>query len=160
MNKTEIQNKLAGLRNGTYTKIKFLSDMTSNKDNKEHRIQKVVSAVVRLGVQYSHINVEQIQARKVAEEDGKPLTEQLPWGEWDPECGYLISHKGTHYLRCTVSRSPNHHRIVTYLLDGKPATKEEVMPLTRASEWTPREREEYVFNPKIENILELGKEVA
>ena len=160
MKKNEIQNKLAAIRNGAYTNITFLSDMIANKDNKEHRIQKVVSAVVRLGVKYSNIQVESIQARKVADENGKPLTEKLPWGEWDPECGYLISHKDTYYLRCTVSRSPNHHRVVTYLLDGKPATKEEVMPLTRASEWTPREREEYVFNPKIENILTLGKEVA
>jgi hypothetical protein len=44
------------------------------------------------------------------------------------------------------------------LLDGRPATKEEVMPLTRASEWAPKTKEEYVFNPKIENVLALGKE--
>lgn len=158
MKKQEIQNKLATIRNGAYTNIMFLSDLTPNKDNKEHKIQKVVKAVVRFGVTYSHIDVESIQARPVIDGEGKPITEQLPWGEWDLECGYLIAHKGTHYLRCTVSRSPKHHRKVSYLLDGQPISKEEIMPLTRASEWTPREREEYVFNPKIENILALGKE--
>lgn len=158
MKKTEIQNKLATIRNGAYTNITFLSDLTPNKDNKEHKIQKVVSAIVRLGVAYSHIQVESIQARKVVDGEGKPISEQLPWGEWDPDCRYLIAHKGNYYLRCTVSRSPNHHRSVKYLLDGVEVAKEEIMPLTRASEWTPRDKEEYVFNPKIENVLALGKE--
>ena len=159
MQKNEIQNKLATIRNGAYTNITFMSDLTPNKDNKNHRIQKVISAVVRLGVAYSHIEVESIQARRVADENGVPLTEKLPWGEWDPNCQYLIEHKGNYYLRCTVSRSPNHRRYVKYLLDGVEVSKETVMPLTRASEWAPRDKEEYVFNPKIENVLSLGKEV-
>ena len=158
MEKTVIQSKLATIKNGAYTNITFVSDITPNKDNKDHKIQKVISAVVRLGVTYSHSQVESIQARKVADENGVPLTEHLPWGEWDPECGYLIAHKGGFYLRCTVSRSPKHHRTVTYMLDGKEVSKEEIIPMTRASEWTPRDREEYVFNPKIENVLSLGKE--
>lgn len=158
MKKQEIQNKLATIRNGAYTNIMFLSDIISNKDNKEHKVQKLVKAVVRFGVKYSHINVESIQARPVVEGESKPLTEQLPWGEWDPECDYLIAHKDTHYLRCTVSRSPNHHRKVSYLLDGQPATLEKIMPLVRSSELAPRNRDEYVFNPKIENVLALGKE--
>ena len=37
------------------------------------------------------------------------------------------------------------------------ATKEEVMPLTRPSEWTD-DRTMYVFSPNIENILAIGKE--
>ena len=32
MNKNEIQNKLATLRNGAYTNITFLSDIIPNKD--------------------------------------------------------------------------------------------------------------------------------
>jgi len=154
MKKQEIKNKLETVKKGAYTNIIFLSDIISNKDNKEHRIQKLVKAVVRLGVTYSHINVEEIQARPI--EAGE--AEKLPWGEWDQDCDCLISHKDNYYLRCTVSRSPKHHRIVSYLLDGRPATKEEVMPLTRASEWAPKTKEEYVFNPKIENVLALGKE--
>ena len=160
MNKNEIQNKLATLRNGAYTNITFLSDIIPNKDNKDRKIQKMTQAVVRFGVTYSHIQVDSIQARKVIDGEGKPITEQLPWGEWDPECECLISHKGNYYLRCTVSRSPKHSRHVSYLLDGREATKEEVMALTRPSEWTREDREEYVFNPKIENILKIGKEGA
>ena len=157
MEKKEIQNKLAEIRNGTYTNITFMSDIIPNKENKEHKIQKVISAIVRLGVTYSHIEAESIQARKVADENGTPLTEQLPWGNWDPDCRYLIEHKGTYYLRCTTARNTKHRRYVKYLLDGVEVSKEEIIPLTRASEWTPREKEEYVFNPKIENILSLGK---
>lgn len=156
MKKEDIKNKLAAIRNGAYTNITFLSDIISNKDNKEHKIQKVVSAVVRLGVTYSHINTAAIQERNAMLDDlGNPVTEKLPWGEWDPECRYLIAHKGNYYLRCTVSRSPKHQRSVKYLLDGVEVTKEDVMALTRASEWD--RKEEFVFNPKIENILTLGK---
>ena len=156
MNRTEIQNYLAKRHNGTYTNITFLSDVISNKDHKEVKVQKIVEAVVRFGVQYSHIQVEEIQARP---RDNTTTEEKLPWGEWDIDCPYLISHKDTQYLRCTVSRSPKHHRRVRYLVDGVEVTKEQAMVYTRPSEWVPREKEEYVFNPKIENVLRLGKEV-
>lgn len=158
MEKQQIQNFVATNRNGAYTNIIFASDLTPNKDNKNHRIQKVISAVVRLGVKYSHIGVDSIQSRATVDENGNAITEQLPWGTWDLDCPYLIEHKGNYYLRCTISRSPKHRRHVKYLLDGVEVSKEVVMPLTRASEWTPRDREEYVFNPKIENVLALGKE--
>lgn len=157
MQKQEIQNKLAKIRNGAYTNITFLSEIIPNKDNKEHKIQKITKAVVRFGITYSHIKVDSIQSRPVLPGESKPLTEQLPWGEWDPECSCLIAHKDNYYLRCTVSRSPKHHRETRYFLDGVEVSREEVIPLTRPSEWTPRE--EYVFNPKIENILAIGKEV-
>lgn len=169
MKKQEIQQVLSTLRNGAFTNITFLSDLTPNKDSKGHKVQKRISAVVRLGINYSHIGVESIQARKVAEEDGKPLTDKLPWGEWDPECAYLINHtkedkdtgelKTTTYLRCTVSRNTKHRREVTYLLDGVEVSKEEIAPFVRPSELTPKDREEYVFNPKIENVLALGKKL-
>lgn len=157
MQKQEIQNKLAKIRNGAYTNITFLSEIIPNKDNKEHKIQKITKAVVRFGITYSHIKVASIQSRPVIPGESKPLTEQLPWGEWDPECSCLIAHKDNYYLRCTVSRSPKHHRETRYFLDGVEVSKEDIIPLTRPSEWTPRE--EYVFNPKIENILAIGKEV-
>lgn len=155
MNRTEIQNYLAKIRKGTYTNITFLSDIASNKDNKDHKIQKMVKAVVRLGVTYSHINVEPIQGRPV---DNSQKQDHLPWGEWDPECDCLIAHKDNYYLRCTISRSPKHSRTITYLLDGKEVTREEIVGLVRPSELAPRDKEEYVFNPKIENVLALGKE--
>lgn len=155
MQKQEIKNKLAKIKNGTYTNITFLSEIIPNKDNKGHKIQKITKAIVRFGVAYSHIKVESIQSRPVIPGESNPLTEQLPWGEWDPECSCLIAHKDNYYLRCTVSRSPKHHRKTRYFLDGVEVSKEDIIPLTRPSEWTPRE--EYVFNPNIENILAIGK---
>ena len=152
MNRTEIQERLSTIRNGAYTNITFISDIAVNKDNKEHRVQKIVSAVVRLGIAYSHIQVDTIQFR----DRNKEYEEKLPWGEWDEKCPYLIAHKGNLYLRCTVSRSPNHHRAVKYLVDGVEVSQEEAMLYTRPSEWT--KREEYVFNPNISNVLSLGKE--
>ena len=155
MTKQEIQTKLASIRNGAYTNITFLSDIAVNKENKEHKVQKVVSAVVRLGVCYSHINVESIQNRPQDNNEG--TADKLPWGEWDVDCPYLIFHKDNYYLRCTVSRSPNHHRKVKYLVDGVEVTKEEAMKYTRPSEWT-KQNDDYVYNPKLVNVLSLGKE--
>lgn len=156
MEKQDLQNKLATNQKGAYTNIMFLSDLASNKYNKNHKVQKVVKAVVRFGVAYSHINAESIRAR--LDRKDKAAVSQLPWGEWDPECEYFITHKNTRYLRCTISRSPKHHCKVSYLLDGKPATLEQIMPLTRASEWGPHDREDFVYTPKIENVLAIGKE--
>lgn len=152
MTREEIIAKLSTVKNGTYTNITFISDIVSDKDHKEHKVQKITSAIVRLGVAYSHIQVDTIQFR----DRTKGEEEQLPWGEWDPECPYLIMHKDNYYLRCTVSRSPNHHRKVRYLIDGVEVTKEEAMSFTRPSEWV--KKEDYVFNPKITNVLSLGKE--
>ena len=151
MQKAKIQKTLAKLHNGAYTNITFLSDLIPNKDNKDRKIQKLTKAVVRLGVTYSHINVGTIKAHTAGADNNK-----LPWGEWDPECSCLIVHKGNYYLRCTVSRSPKHQRKTVYLLDGEVVTLEQIADLVRPSELN-RDREEYVFNPKIENILALGK---
>ena len=116
----------------------------------------MVSAICRFGVAYSHINVDAIQQRP--QDNSGEVSEKLPWGEWDNECPYFIVHKDNYYLRCTVSRSPNHHRKVTYLLDGVEITREEAMKYTRPSEWN-KQNEDYVYNPKLINIVSIGKEV-
>lgn len=155
MTKQEIQAKLASVRNGTYTNITFLSDIAVNKDNKEHTVQKMVSAVCRLGVCYSHIDAENIKNRP--QDNSEETKDKLPWGEWDTECPYLIVHKDNYYLRCTVSRAPNHHRKVKYFVDGVEVTKEEAMKYTRPSEWN-KQNDDFVYNPKLANVLSLGKE--
>lgn len=156
MEREELTKKLNSIRNGTYTNIAFVSNIISNKDNKDRKVQKHVNAVVRLGVAYSHIDAEEVKARQTTDEQGNEIPGKLAWGEWDPECGYLINHNGKTYLRCTVSRSPNHSRKVSYLLDGVVTKKEDVIPLTRGSEWN--KKETLVFDINIENILSLGKE--
>lgn len=155
MDRKQILDCLKTIHNGSYTKIRFISTIPSNKDNKGKLIQKITESVVRLGVIYNHIQVTEIQERK-----GEANSiHRLPWGEWDPEAkNYLIEHKDNYYLRCSTSRSPRHHGKVQYFIDGVEATKEEVMPLTRPSEWTD-DRNIYVFSPNIENILAIGKEV-
>lgn len=153
MTKEELQAKLASVRNGAYINISFKSEVPVNKDYKGHTVTKIVSAVTRLGVCYAHINADTIKYRPV--DSNAP--DQLPWGEWDEECPYLIKHKDAYYLRCTISRAPNHHRHVKYFVDGVEVSKEVAKIYTRPSEWTPKDKEEYVYNPKLENVLSLGK---
>lgn len=153
MTKQELQTKLASVRNGTYINITFMSDIMVDKEHKGHVVQKMVSAVTRLGVAYSHIEADTIKYRPV----DNVTPEKLPWGEWDPECKYLIKHKDNYYLRCTVSRAPNHHRQVRYFVDGVEVEKEIAMLYTRPSEWN-KQNDEFVYNPKLANVLSLGKE--
>lgn len=167
MEKEELLNALKKVHNGSYINIIYRSTLIPNRDNKDKKIEKIVSAVVRLGVAYSHINAESVVASRKYDENGKLIPEKLPWGQWDPDCCYLINHtkedkktkelKTTSYLRCTVSRSPNHHSNIKYLLNGKEVSKEEIMPLTIGSEWTERKDELVVFVKPIEQVLSLGK---
>lgn len=151
MNREEILNNLKKVRNGAYTKIRFISTITSNKNNKNKLVQKVTESVVRLGVTYAHIEVVKASGKKKNEDNFG-----LPWGQWDPNCSYLIEHKGKYYLRCSTSRSPKHHANATYYIDGVECTKEEAAAVTNPGEWN-NTKEMYVFTPNIENILALGK---
>jgi len=156
MNKQQIEQSLKAIHNGAYTKIRYLSTIPSNKENKGKVVQKMTDSIVRLGVTYCHIAVPEIQDSIKNNDSAK---RELPWGQWDEQNpNYLIEHKGNYYLRCSTSRSPNHHGKVRYFVDGAEVSKEEAMSLTRPSEWTDA-RTMYVFNPKIENILAIGKEV-
>lgn len=153
MNKTILVNKLNTIRNGAYINISYVSDLTPNKDNQEHKIQKLITSVIRLGVAYSHINDESIKERQNDNAEHK-----LPWGVWDEECPYIINHKGNSYLRCTISNSPYHHHIVEYLLDGVKVTKEDIANIVRESELKSSNKKLLIFNVNIKNIISLGKE--
>lgn len=64
----------------------------------------------------------------------KPLlqSEKLPWGEW-LDNRYFIKHQGKIYLR--VTGVPGTRRKAAYFIDGKPATKDQVMQLCPKSEF-------------------------
>ena len=152
MKKEEIKNKLLARKKGAYTNIMFLSDLISNKDNKERRVQKLVKAIACFGITYSHMAAVKEKMRITGDKEPN----KLRWGEWDPDCSLFIRHNGNYYLRCTVSRSPRHHTSVSYLLDGKPATLEEIIPVVRPSELAPRK--DLVYDLKVEHVLGLVEE--
>lgn len=113
-------------------------------------IRKVSAAVVRLGCSYDNLgNV--IQARA----DGSLPTENagLPWGRWT-QFPYFIEHKGTDYLRMTLTN--NNPVKSQWMMDGKPATLEEVRPYLLASELPKDGERPDVLTIKIENIQKLG----
>lgn len=68
--------------------------------HRDQEIVKVTDLTVRLGIRYSHIApvAASIILSGVQSADANL---ELPWGQWDPECKYLIEHKGNYYIRCT-----------------------------------------------------------
>ena len=153
MKREEILAFLKGMKNnGIYTNIKYESHIKGNKDNKDKLVTKITDGIVRLGVAYSHIDAPEV---KISSEVGEAQRE-LPWGEWDPECPYLINHKGRTYLRCATSRAPNHHSKTKLFIDGVEVSKEEAIAVTRASDWD-KKQTIVVFTLPIENIISLGK---
>ncbi len=154
MKKQEVQQILGANHNGAYTNIVYMSDIQVDKDHKDKKVQKMVAAVTCFGVAYSHIQVDTIQFKNRTKEE--PGT--LPWGEWDPECQYLICHKGNYRLRCKVSRSPNHKPVVAYFIDGVKVSKEEAMAITRPSAWNKPQKENWVYTVKLENVVALKEE--
>lgn len=157
MNKQEIMNALNNVKSGTYQVVVYKTNLTPNRYNKGCAITKVVRAVVRFGVQYSHLSelVAEDKARKAA--GLEPATHELKNAHWINK--YLIQHdNGNILLRITVSKGVFHKsRILGYYKDGQPISEAEARECTQASQWTPRNTPLLVFSKKIDDIISIGK---
>lgn len=155
---TFINTVVPAIKNGTYTRLVIRRSLA--KDLKAaHRDVDIVKesiVVARLGVRYSHIATvaQNIIASGL---DPKNIDLELPWGEWDPECPYLIAHKGNYYLRCTHSKNPYQKPKARYFLNGAEISKAELQALgyLRDSYWNKTEPEE-VFNYNLADVVSIG----
>lgn len=122
------------------------------------KVEKVTSLVVRGGITYDNMNVV-----KEGREDGSLPAENagLPWGEW-VQYPLHIAHKGTDYARfypasgINVATGGEFIPDVTYYIDGKVATRDEVRSICLASEFPNREEKPLCFTIKADNVLTLG----
>ena len=137
--------------------------MTKNPDGTKTPnvdIVKVTEVTVRLGIRYSHI--APVAASIIASGLNGEANLELPWGQWDPECKYLIEHKGNYYLRCTniysgdvselsdTDRSKKRRNRPTsvYYLNGEKISKSALQALgyLKDSYWKDDEKLVWVYN--------------
>lgn len=146
------------IKNGTYVRITVKKSL--DKDLKAaHRgvnIEKQQTVVVRLGVRYSHI-ASVAQSILASGLNSTEIDLKLPWGEWDKDCQYLISHKENYYLRCTMAKIPNYKPKAQYYLEGKEISVHELQALgyLRDSYWNKPEPSD-VFNYNLADVVSIG----
>lgn len=142
MTNQEIIQKVMAAKKGTYIQLTKVKDLGQGA-------VKESDLVIRLGVDYSHLAIN----------EGKE-TGSLKWGHWVEGLeGLVLEHKGNYYLRVT-STDPAHPDsgadvIATrYLVNGQPASKEQVLSLVGEKPLTGSASP--VYNIKFENIISIG----
>ena len=147
---------------GEFIKASWKSNPAPAAAHKGTLLEKRTVSVVRAGVNYANLSavVEGI-ANGEREEVGK-----LPWGEWaETEEGeslfpYVITNKGSEYIRLYPSEGNNHIPKSIYFVNG-----EEVDKVTFASYLTPSQARKLTdpkeedrplcFTIKAENVLPI-----
>ena len=82
-------------------------------------LEKTTSAVCRAGIDFSNLGV----VKEAIANGERGDVESLPWGEWS-RYPYVITHKGTEYVRLYPSNAPNQHPTSKFFVDGTEVTKE------------------------------------
>lgn len=114
MNTSMIIDTLSRKQNGSFFKIRLVSDVKLNAEAKRNGVvaYKISDMTVRKGIDYKN---QKCVKEKV--EAGKVLTHELPFGEWAKGYeGLVIEHKGNKYIR--LYSTPN-KASVKYVLNGR-----------------------------------------
>ena len=157
MNIVDIKQTLAS-KKGANLKATWGKKLKTRKDAIGFKVEKVTSLVVRGGIGYDNLGVVQ-EGRHIGELPAQNAG--LPWGTW-VEHPLHIEHKGTDYARfypasgVNVATGKEFVPEVTYYIDGKVATIDEVKHICLASEFPNRDEKPLCFTIKAENVLALG----
>ena len=149
----QIQDILNGLNApGAFVKVSWESDVAVAAAHKAHKVRKAVTAVVRSGITYD--NVGDVIAGR---DDGTLPAENagLPWGEWITYPLH-VAHKGTDYVRLYPAKGGK--VTATYTIDGREATREEVLAMMTPSARAKAEDSEapLCFTVKAANVVGVG----
>ena len=143
-----LKKVVTGKQRGSFSSMVWEKQLPTKKAYSNHIITKRSNGVVRFGVEYD--NMKNVQEKR---ENGILPNQNngLKWGEWSVY-PYFIKHKGNTYLRCTESKN---NKIETeYFIDGKKASKEEVLPYCLKSAFT-NHGEMDCFTVNIDNIISV-----
>lgn len=150
-----VVEKVKSLKRGAFVRIKYCTDVQPSAKFKNHKIEKIVEATVRVGVSYS--NLSAVKERKAAEQQSAK-SNHIQWWKWCE--GYRnimkekISDPSQKYI--TFATVPNGGNIKVYwYINGKSATEEEVLAITIPSYWNKSNLD--VFDVKLENLISVGK---
>lgn len=150
MKKNLIESVIRGTVKGSFIRAEWEKPCKVKKAFAGKDIRKLSAATVRLGVTYD--NVGNVQAKR---ESGELPQENagLTWGRWS-QFPYFIEHKGNEYLRMTLTN--NNPVKSQWIMDGKPATLEDVKPYLLASELPKDGERPDVLTINIDNLKKLG----
>lgn len=141
---------------GAFTRITYKSDASlAAKAKKEgHTVTKVVAKTVRFGVNYFEIEaVKQKEAERTEpKREMKPIYESLI-----PHTLYRHIDKGNLYIQFAIVHNGGHSR-TEWLIDGKPATIDEVKEsgYVIPSYWNKSGEAPEVQKIKLENVISIG----
>lgn len=153
MNTNAIIMKLNNKNNGQFFKISWMSDVPITASAKAHGqvVYKYTTGTVRKGIDYASQKSVQMKVQN----EGKILTHELSWGEWDSKYpGLIIHHKGQDYVR--LYPTPNKFKS-TYYLNGRPIEVEKLknMNIVQNSYWNRKEGSIDCLTVKAANIQEI-----
>lgn len=153
---TGIIEKIKSLKRGTFVRIKYRTEVKPSAKFKDHKIEKVVEATVRVGVSYS--NLSAVKERRATMPQPTTST-HVQWWRWCD--GYRnvmkekISDSSQKYI--TFATIPNGGNVkICWHIDGRPVSEEEVRKITVPSYWNKSNLD--VFDVKLENIIFVGNE--
>lgn len=153
MKLNELESKLASreIKKGAYTAITWQSNVPLRASaTGSTNVRKVTQGVGRIGVNYGHI-------AKIREQGIVPGP--LPYGQWQPgKENIVIDHNGAYQLRIAKTGNGHQYPKVVYLQDGQEISKEALMAtgIVLPSYWS-GEKDNLIFNVKLENVLHIGK---
>ena len=135
-------------RKGQFSHAAWSRPCKTRKGSPE--IIKTTVATVRAGINYD--NLSKVKEKR---ENGDLPAENagLPWGEWFT-FPYLITHKDNLYVKLYPSGGETSAK-VEYMMDGMPATYEQVEPYLLASEKRKETSELDCFTVKLESLITL-----
>ncbi len=141
-------------RKGQNTKISWKSKIKPAAKFKTVSIEKVVTAVVRSGIDFQNLS----SVKSEIESGERTEVNSLPWGKWE-QFPYIISHNDKKYVRLYPASSANQIPKTRYFVDGKEVTKSKVLQYLTAGkvkELT-EAREVKCFTVTEDNILSIEK---
>lgn len=151
---SDIVGKIVALRHGAFVRIKYRSDVAPSAKFKEHKIEKVVEATVRVGVSYS--NLSAVKQRR-SENPQSPKPAHTQWWRWCDGYRNIMKEKISDPSQkyATFATVPNGGNVdVQWYIDGDPAKEEDVRKITVPSYWNRSNLD--VFDVKLENLISIG----
>lgn len=147
---------MEGVNPGVFTRIEYKSDASlAAKAKKEgHTVTKIVGKTVRFGVNY--FEIESVKEREAARTEPKKEMKQL-YESLIPHTLYKHIEKGNLYVQFATVPEGSHTE-TTWLIDGKPATLEEVKESGYVinSYWNHSGEAPEVQKIKLENVISIG----
>lgn len=143
-------------RCGQHVKVSWQRSCKVKKSAGQHTVHKRTVAFVRAGITYGNL----ASVRNEIEAGTRDEVQSLPWGTWrEGFKNFIIDHKGTEYIRLYPPSFENLKQPeVTWLLDGRAVSYEEVEPYLLASEKRKDKDEEgpACFTVKADDIVTIA----